>query len=310
MFTKAASQQQHPFLLLFRVSEWQLWSDEGGKGTKTWTWWFPIHFFPCLGAKNYTIMSFSWCAHQQEWKPHLSSFGVIENRSLGNSVGLSAFFAVKKSSWRKATRRWGTNESCWAVTLTLTATVHSMRLHLLTSQSNLLLLLIRLVCRQDINMPLTSANAIMKTDICNCIYMVSQTQNKMDFQPNMAKWVLQHVRPIMVGEWHGFSHPSMMGPCLSLHMIEVFAVHAWNCLSLFPVTSFMLEKNVPSTCCTLENILKRRFLGFPAIHFHRYKSGIFSWAAYTKFYLTVKGSRSYSITWLRSDENFGNPYYV
>lgn len=279
MFTKAASQQQHPFLLLFRVSEWQLWSDEGGKGTKTWTRWFPIHFFPCLGAKNYTIMSFSWCAHHQEWKPHLSSFGVIENRSLGNSVGLSAFFAVKKSSWRKATRRWGTNESCWAVTPTLTAAVHSMRLHLLTSQSNLLLLLIRLVCRQDINMPLTSANAIMKTDICNCIYMVSQTQNKMDFQPNMAKWVLQHVRPIMVGEWHGFSHPSMMGPCLSLHMIEVFAVHAWNCLSLFPVTSFMLEKNVPSTCCTLENILKRRFLGFPAIHFHRYKSGIFSWAA-------------------------------
>lgn len=157
---------------------------------------------------------------------------------------------------------------------------------------------------------LTSANTIMKTDICNCIYMVSQTQNKMDFQPNMAKWVLQHVRPIMVGEWHGFSHPSMMGPCLSLHMIEVFAVHAWNCLSLFPVTSFMLEKNVPSTCCTLENILKKRFLGFPAIHFHRNKSGIFSWAAYTKFYLTVKGSRSYSITWLWSDENFGNPHYI
>lgn len=84
---------------------------------------FQYIFFPCLGAKNYSIMSFSWCAHQQEWKPHLSSFGVIENRSLGNSVGLSAFFAVKKCSWRKATRRWGTNESRWAMTPTLTIVV-------------------------------------------------------------------------------------------------------------------------------------------------------------------------------------------
>lgn len=74
------------------------------------------------------------------------------------------------------------------------------------------------------------------------------------------------------------------------------------------------ECPLPSACCTLENsyciILKRRFLGFPAIHFHSYKSGIFSWAAYTKFYLTVKGSRSYFITWLWSDENFGNPHYI
>lgn len=105
--TKAATQQQHPFLLLFRVSEWQLWSAEGGKGTKTWTQWLPIHFFPCPEAKNYTIMSFSWCAHQQEWKPHLSSFGVIENQSLGNSVELSASFAVKKRSWRKSDKSMG-----------------------------------------------------------------------------------------------------------------------------------------------------------------------------------------------------------
>lgn len=126
-----------------------------------------------------------------------------------------------------------------------------MHFYLLATQSNLLLLLIRIICRQDINMPLTSANTIMKTDICNCIYMVSQTQNKMDFQPNMTKWVLQHVRPIMAEERHGFSHPSMMGTSLSLHMMEVFAVHAWNCLSLFPVTSFMLEKRMPFSFCLL-----------------------------------------------------------
>lgn len=148
---------------------------------------FQYIFFPCLGAENYSIMSFSWCAHQQEWKPHLSSFGVIENRSLGNSVRLSTFFAVKRSSWGKATRRWGTDKNRWAMTPTLTIAVHSIRFHLLSTQSNLLPLLIRLVGRQDINMPLTSANTIMKTDICNCIYMVSQTQNKMDFQPNKAQ---------------------------------------------------------------------------------------------------------------------------
>lgn len=190
------------------------------------------YIFPCLGAKNYTIMSFSWCAHQQEWKPHLSSFGVIENRSLGNSVGLSAFFAVKKNSWRKAARTLGADESCWAVTPTLTIAVHGVLFHFLASQSNLLPLLIRLFCRQDINMPLTSANTIMKTDICNCIYMVSQTQSKMDFQPNMAKWVLQHVRLIYGGRAARFLTPSHEGTSLSLHMIQVFFVHAWNCLPL------------------------------------------------------------------------------
>lgn len=61
----------------------------------------------------------------------------------------------------------------------------------------------------------------MKTDICNCICMASQTQNEMDFQLNMVKRILQHVKPIMVGEWRHSSHPDMMGTSLSLHMSGV-----------------------------------------------------------------------------------------
>lgn len=212
-------------------------------------------------------MSFSWCAHQQEWKPHLSSFGVIENRSLGNSVELSAFFAVKKNSWRKAARTWGADESCWAVTPTLSIAVHRVLFHLLASQYNLLPLLIRLLCGQDINMPLTSANTIMKTDICNCICMVSQTQNEMDFQPNMAKWVLQHVKLIYVGRAAWFLTPTHDGDIsVAAHDSNTFCA----CLKLPLVPAHIwCWKNMctvpPSICCALEGsycvIPKRRFLG-------------------------------------------------
>lgn len=180
---------------------------------------FQYIFFPCLEAKNYTIMSFSWCAHQQEWKPHLSSFGVIENRSLGNSVGLSASSAVKKRSWKQ---EHGGQMRAAGLTPNPTIAVHGVVVHFLAPQSNLQWLLIRLLGRRGINMPLTSANTIMKTDICNCTCMALQTQNEMDFQPNMVKWVLQHVRPIMAEEWHHSSHPDMMGTSLSLHMSKLF----------------------------------------------------------------------------------------
>lgn len=61
--------------LEFWVTTVVKWRWKGNKNMKCSD--FQYIFSLSLG-KNYTIMSFSWCAHQWNWKPHLSSFGLIE----------------------------------------------------------------------------------------------------------------------------------------------------------------------------------------------------------------------------------------
>lgn len=84
---------------------------------------FQYIFSLVFGRKNYTIMSFLWCAHQQEWKPHLSSFGLIENQSLGNSAGLSALLLSSRTAeGRQQEHR--ANESYWTLMPVLTVEIH------------------------------------------------------------------------------------------------------------------------------------------------------------------------------------------
>lgn len=174
--TKAATPQWHPFLLLFRVLSDNCGQMKVEREQKHETQWFPIRFFPCLRAKNYTIMSFSWCAHQQEWKPHLSSFRLIENQSLGNSAGLSALLLSSRTAERRQ-QEHRANESYWTLMPALTVEIHRKNLCSSAFQSNLRELFIKFPCRQDVNMPLKSANTIMKTDTCNCICVVPLTQS-------------------------------------------------------------------------------------------------------------------------------------
>lgn len=172
--TKAATQQQHPFPLLFRVLSDNCGQMKVEREQKHETV-ISNTFFPCLQAKNYTIMSFSWCAHQQEWKPHLSSFGLIENQFREFSWSVSTL-DVKKNGWRKAVRTQGQRE-LWTPMLLLPVEIRGRISCSSAFQSNLLELFIKLPCRQDVNMPLKSANTIMKTDTCNRICVVPLTQS-------------------------------------------------------------------------------------------------------------------------------------
>lgn len=85
--TKATTQHRHLFLLLFKSSEWQLWSDEGGKGTKTWnTMISNTSFSLSSGKKLHHYVIFVMC----------SSTGVETSFVIFRSDGKSDF---RESSW-------------------------------------------------------------------------------------------------------------------------------------------------------------------------------------------------------------------
>lgn len=69
------------------------------------------------------------------------------------------------------------NESYWALMPKLMVEVCRKIFRSSAFHFNLLKLFIKSPSRQDVNMPLKSANTIMKTDICNCICVVPLPQN-------------------------------------------------------------------------------------------------------------------------------------
>lgn len=172
--TKAATKQQHPFLLLFGVL-----SDNCGpmKVERAQKHQAVISntFFPYLWAKKSTPL-----CHFRD---------VLINRMQTSFV---IFWSYRKSEFR---------EFCQAVGI-LCCQVEQLKrgsknvgqrellgphadaacgnprkdLLLLGIQSNWVGLFIKSPCRQDVNMPLKSSNTIMKTDICNCICVAPLTQ--------------------------------------------------------------------------------------------------------------------------------------
>lgn len=169
--TKAAAKPQHPFLFFSGA----LSDNSGQMKVETWNNDFQYILSLSPGEKLHHYVIFVMCS-STGWKPHLSSLGPIENQSLGNSAGLSAFSAVKENSWRKAAGASGQWELLGPDAM-LAVEVDCKVFSSSAFQSNLLELFIEFPCRQDVNMPLKSANTIMKTDICNCICVAPLTQS-------------------------------------------------------------------------------------------------------------------------------------
>lgn len=163
------------FSALLWSSEWQLWSGEGGKRTKTRNSDFQYIFFSLSsGKKKITPL----CHFRDMLNRMQTSFVIFwsyrksEFRDFSRAVSILCCQVEQLKEGSKNVGQWellGPHAD---------AACENPRkdLLLLGIQSNLLELFIKSPCRQDVNMPLKSSNTIMKTDICNCICVAPLTQ--------------------------------------------------------------------------------------------------------------------------------------